>query len=313
MAKLTVTYQFSEIVSEDVNPPVNVSYNNSVISTLNAGDEKTLQCNGKYMYSNVAVGSRTLQCMNKIATSNIIVKITGDAPMPVKGDLITMNLDGTDRLYRVLKIDGMQAEILAMFDPSTSVKFNSAKSTVQFTNGLWGGRYANAELDNYLNNTWYGKLTADAKAAIVPKYIEQDMWYDGNNGNPSYIEISSSGSIYTRSNANGTATVGNRNVYALSVQDVIDYLEVTPSMTEDDTIWTPQNLFRMFFNASVQPSTNPYLWLRSARANDKSSGRGWIVYSSSGFIATYSANLARSARPALTIDLSKIAWQPYTA
>ena len=30
----------------------------------------------------------------------------GPPPMPVKGDLITMNLDGTSRLYRVLRVNG---------------------------------------------------------------------------------------------------------------------------------------------------------------------------------------------------------------
>ena len=34
--------------------------------------------------------------------------------IPVKGDLITMNLDGTSRLYRVLSVNGNVCKVLGM-------------------------------------------------------------------------------------------------------------------------------------------------------------------------------------------------------
>ena len=40
--------------------------------------------------------------------------------MPVKGDLITMNLDGTSRLYRVLNVNGNVCKVLGMWDDFTS-------------------------------------------------------------------------------------------------------------------------------------------------------------------------------------------------
>ena len=44
----------------------------------------------------------------------------GPPPMPVKGDLITMNLDGTSRLYRVLRVNGNVCKVLGMWDDFTS-------------------------------------------------------------------------------------------------------------------------------------------------------------------------------------------------
>jgi hypothetical protein len=85
--------------------------------------------------------------------------------MPVKGDLITMNLDGTDRLCRVLKIvNGTTVEVLGMWDGLSS----------SFISDLNGSNiYAGSPLDSYLNTTWYNTLSSNAKAAIVPKNISQ--------------------------------------------------------------------------------------------------------------------------------------------
>lgn len=86
--------------------------------------------------------------------------------MPAKGDIITMNLDGTDRQYRVLKIvDGTTVEVLGMWDDINNCPFGV------------NTRYSNSALDTRLNTTWYNALSATAKAAIVPKNIAQDYWY----------------------------------------------------------------------------------------------------------------------------------------
>lgn len=106
---LDVTYNSTKIIdSLEVTPPVTVTYNGSTIATLNEGDTKTLQCNGKVMLSDVELSW------------------SGATPtMPAKGDIITMNLDGTDRQYRVLKINGSIAEVVAMFEASNDIKFNA--------------------------------------------------------------------------------------------------------------------------------------------------------------------------------------------
>ena len=57
--------------------------------------------------------------------------ITFAPPFLKKGDLITMNLDGTDRQYRVLKIvDGTTAEVFGMWDVITRQTFNKTNDNI---------------------------------------------------------------------------------------------------------------------------------------------------------------------------------------
>ena len=96
--------------------------------------------------------------------------------MPVKGDLIAMNLDGTDRQYRVLKIvDDTTVEVLSMKSVS-----------LQYFNHTNDGKYAGSVLDSFLDVTYYESLSARAKAAIVQKDVIQDQWTNGSSGSPTY-------------------------------------------------------------------------------------------------------------------------------
>ena len=52
----------------------------------------------------------------------------------VKGDLITIE----NKQYRVLNVNDTVAEVLAMYDASTSQQFNSTSKTVVFTSGATG-------------------------------------------------------------------------------------------------------------------------------------------------------------------------------
>ena len=77
---MDVTYNGTKIIdSLEVTPPVDVTYNGSTIATLNAGNTKTLQCNGKVMVSNISIGGKTLQCSGKLMTSDIVVELVGSA------------------------------------------------------------------------------------------------------------------------------------------------------------------------------------------------------------------------------------------
>ena len=95
----------------------------------------------------------------------------GPPPMPVKGDLITMNLDGTSRLYRVLSVNGNVCKVLGMWDNFTS-KYNETSKTTNF-NGITAQKYEGSALDMYLNTTWYNTLSSEAKNAIVPENVVQ--------------------------------------------------------------------------------------------------------------------------------------------
>ena len=215
---------------------------------------------------------------------------------PVKGDIIAvdMNGDGTDEEYLVLKSVGSDnvVEVLARVTPSdgTSVQFAGT-----------GQVYENNALDVYLNTTYYATLSADAKAAIVDKTFRQDSWYRNTSGNPDYNGSYSGGSAYQVSL--GNASFGNeisRHIYALSVQDIIDYLEVTTDMTSANSTLNMANLQEMF------NITSGNIWLRSARANYSS--YAMVVGGGGGAAGSASATGSYAARPAFQIDLSKITW-----
>lgn len=191
-----------------------------------------------------------------------------------------------------------------MYDASTSQVFNATSKTVAFTSGIIGQQYQGSDLDTYLNETFFATLSATMQAAIVPKAINQDMW-GYNTSVPSsgaYYHITyGSNNLYYFDNQNGTAygtaEVGSRNVYALSVKDVVDYLGVSAGGDFADT-----DIWRMFWNRNTRISEN--IWLRSAFRNY--STHTFYVSGNYGYLVNNSHDKSYRARPAFQIDLSKI-------
>lgn len=220
----------------------------------------------------------------------------------VKGDLITIE----NKQYRVLKVSGTIVEVLAMYDASTSQNFNDKDKAVVFTGGDKGLKYQGSSLDTCLNNTFFATLSETMQAAIVPKAINQDMWsYSSNapsSGTYYHITYGSNNLYYYDTNdgtAFGTVAVGSRNVYALRVKDVIDYLGVSAGGDFYDT-----DIWQMFWNSSASISES--IWLRSAlRGNTLYALR---VDGSNGNLYYGFFNGKINARPAFQIDLSKIAY-----
>lgn len=170
-------------------------------------------------------------------------------PAPTKGDLINIDLDGNgDKTYRVLTMNDNVAKLLGMSNISTSQAW-SALDTL-FTTTIGGqlvSKYQGSDLDTYLNTTWYNTLSVDAKAAIVPQTVMQDSWTASAN--------------FTPVKCVGTETVGERNAYALSIQDIVDYLGVEASYITRAAIW------KMFWNIESAPaSTEISLWLCSGHS-----------------------------------------------
>ena len=225
-----------------------------------------------------------------------------------KGDIITMNLGNGSNQYRVLKKNGNVAEVLAMYEANSSqVWHNDLNHTATFSNGITGQQYNGCDLDTYLNTIWYNTLSAEAKAAIVATNINQDMWYWGSSGDPDYSgyygTTNPGTTAYTISNANGTLAVGDRYIYALSVQDVLDYIldtSITDGQLQNYNIW------KMFWDTTNRPSNLIYPWLRSANADH--SYVAFIVDASNGRVDGDDVNASSAARPGFQIDLSKIAW-----
>lgn len=217
-----------------------------------------------------------------------------------KGQIITMNLDGQNRLYRILKANGTIAECLALFTTMNATMFNEDGTNI----------YEGSTLDTFLNTTWYGTLSDTAKAAIVPKTFTQDSWYDDNSGNPIYSgyygETNAGTTPYTISR--GDTAYGSsitRNVYALSVQDVLDYVLDT---TVGDGLLQNYNIWKMFWNVEEPPTIGISPYLRSANATHPS--YVCSIYNETCQISvTQITQNSRAVYPAFTIDLSKIEWE----
>lgn len=211
--------------------------------------------------------------------------------MPVKGDLITMNLDGTDRVYRVLKIvDKTTVEVLGMWDVRTSIAFSK---TYEYRGSL---------LDDYLNTTWYNTLSTAAKAAIVAKNITQYQYeYVASAHNEtthsSYADYSTKKLV---------ANIGERYVYALDIEDIEMYFGGTGGSTSDKTpaTFSKADLLRMLW---YQSATSEYQWLRSAVGGQTSALLyGWAARFKTGATTRYGLTNKTAARPAFQIDLSQI-------
>lgn len=225
--------------------------------------------------------------------------ITFGQVMPVKGDLIAMNLDGTSRLYRVLSVNGNVCKVLGMWDDFES-KYNETSTTTNF-NGTTAQKYEGSTLDTYLNTTWYNTLSSEAKNAIVPENVVQYCYryHDEPNtpNTPTYTyqyQYNWSSSDYDNANNVGNVVVGNRNVFALDLKDIFDYIGKV-CITSDE-------LMTMFWNSTTKVSKS--LWLRSSIAGN--SGRSWGVLGTRGSFDLGSATNIGVVRPALNLNMSKI-------
>lgn len=210
---------------------------------------------------------------------------------PVKGDLITMTLGndppaaGTIDTYRVLSINGSIAEVVAMFDQTTSQVFSYND---------YNNTYAGSALDTYLNTTWYGTLSPDVQAAIVAKNVQQYQY-----SIDAYDETThASEADYSTKTARGSAV--SRYVYALDVEDIEMYFGGTASTAGT---FSADDICTLFWNTTSQPSPITSPWLRSAY---DSSGNAFLV--GPGGVDYDGVDYGFEGRPAFTIDLSKIGY-----
>lgn len=220
---------------------------------------------------------------------------------PAKGTIISMDLDGQGaKQYRVIKSSGEVAQVMAMYDTLRSA-YNDTSTTTTF-GSTTAQKYADSTLDTYLNTTWYNTLTSAAKAAIVPENVIQHCYkyYDAPNtpNTPTYTyqyQYNWSDSDYENANDVGNVTVGNRNVFALDLKDIFDYIGKV-CITSDE-------LMTMFWNSTAKVSK--YLWLRSSLADNSDSA--WYVSGDYGTLdAGYYVINSYVVRPALNLNLNQI-------
>lgn len=251
--------------------------------------------------------------MSTIVLNGKVLTVGGKAleyiQMPVKGDIVNLDLDGNGaKQYRVLSMNGNVAKVMAMYDDLTSVWDVNYPTTTMGT--LSVAKYEGSTIDTYLNTTWYNTLTSATKAAIVPESVVCDTWYFGDTGDPDYTGTYGTavpGTIsYTISKyAGGTLNIGNRNVFALGVQDVIDYLNDSSIQVDTTAILRNVNIWKMFWNDGISRSIYP--WLRSSDAGN--SRNVWLVYGYSGYLNGVDLSYSRIVRPTLNLNLSLV---PFT-
>lgn len=206
--------------------------------------------------------------------------INFEPPFPRKGDLITMNLDGTDRLYRVLKIvDGTTVEVFRVQNLNEMVGYSGS------------AEYAGNNIDVALNQTYYNALTTAAKNAIVAKDINQYS-YAGSNQWAS----GRASTFYYPANKWLRYHVGDRFVYALDLEDVEEYFE---------SKYTSNDLNTVFFQDYIGTSSDKRLWLRSMDTNHDDYAAS-ILYGTYAVITGTPYYGQYGVQPAFQIDLSKI-------
>lgn len=246
---------------------------------------------------------------NKPGPSDIPVPQPGPSPVPSeppsKGDII---LFGGHR-YRVLKANGWDVEVMCldMVWPGayeTDYSDPEHKATFQTADGeVTGIKYAGSDIDVYLNETWYAGLPEDVQEAIIEQEnLVQEMY------NPSVEEgtedlLITGGTFGVTYRIKKVSTsgiqIGTRKIYALGVQDVIDYLGPQ----------TTNNLVNEFYfetNDDILQAIKG--WLNSA-ASGFATG-AFFIYSTMGSVTTEYGNASHNlvARPAFHIDLEHIAW-----
>ena len=237
---------------------------------------------------------------NKVLMSENQMALYVPPPIVPKGSIVKMNLDGTERQYRVLSVNGNVCKVLGMWDDFTS-KYNETSTTTTF-GSTTAQKYEGSTLDTYLNTTWYNTLSTEAKNAIVPENVVQYcyQYYDEPNtpNTPTYTyqyQYNWSDSDYDNANDVGNVTVGDRNVFALDLKDIFDYF--------GKVCITSNELMTMFWNSTAK--VYEYLWLRSSSAD--SSGTTWNVGGGRGNLSGGSLVYESTVvRPALNLDMSKI-------
>ena len=238
---------------------------------------------------------------NKVLMSGNQMALYIPPPLPIvpKGSIVKMNLDGTERQYRVLSVNGNVCKVLGMWDDFTSA-YNSTSTTTTF-GSTTAQKYEGSTLDTYLNTTWYNTLSTETKNAIVPENVVQYCYkyYDEPNtpNTPTYTyqyQYNWSDSNYNNVDNVGNVTVGDRNVFALDLKDIYDYF--------DKVCITSDELMTMFWNSTAKVSK--YLWLRSSRA--AYSDYAWRVRGVGGSLGSSAVDNSSVVRPALNLDISKI-------
>lgn len=213
--------------------------------------------------------------------------------VPNIGDIIKLN--GESDRYRVLKVNGNIAQLMRL-GAYDSFKFSVDGTTKIFDNGSTGIEYENSVVDTHLNTTYYNTLSTTVKNAIVPENRIQNMYsrVTDSLADADFRIQKSDGTWYSYTKTDQT-TVGQRNIYALDISDIVEYLGTDFSGTD---------LLNMFFEQTTTSSRN--LWTSSAHASNSS--YAFYFNGNGGPLSGTPYNTRNEALPAFSIDLSQVSW-----
>ena len=203
--------------------------------------------------------------------------------MPKKGDIIKFDLGSkmipyseTKDQYRVLKVEGNNAFVVAMWD-LYEVNFSEKDNL-----------YRTSNIDKLLEQGLYKTCSAKVKKAIVvQKQLKQDFYrwtdeYFDKKTFPLYV-----------SKLQKEKLVGKRHIYLLDIKDIQEYFNFEEFSADELKV--------MLFSGGYG-----WCWLRSADASCASDA--WFVGGNGGCVDNYDFSYTYAVRPAFVIDLSKIEW-----
>ena len=188
---------------------------------------------------NFGSGSQVIDISNIDVVQNERVLARGD--FSAKGNIVTIN----NKTFRVLSVDGTKAKVVMMGDnDDLTSKYNNTPETIVINDKV-GLKYA---ILDQATNDYYNSLPLKIQNAIVEQNINQSMysWTQGTNPNAdislwykgNFNESDTSGTNYYLERI-GEVNVGNRKVYTLDLDDVVEYLGLEIS---------PQTINEMIFN-----------------------------------------------------------------
>lgn len=196
-----------------------------------------------------------------------------------------MNLDGNgNKTYRVLKMDGNIAEVMAMYDTSTEMPpFDSKLSSI------------------------YTTFSEIAKTAIISKNMYQYKY----SYNSSVYNATTHASYIDYNTKTQVKSVGEKFVYAVDLENIENYF---------NNIFSSKDLWLLFWNTTSRPTGKNDIWLASATNYSNNPEEAKYIYINyfSGYINDSVVMNRRNGktnynlhpiRPAFCIDLSKI---PFT-
>lgn len=221
-----------------------------------------------------------------------------------KGSLILIE----NKPYRILKINNNIAEVFAMYEYQ------------EITDDMIGdsNTYDASAQDTLCNEQFYNSLSSQTRNAIVEKTFSQDAWVSKTNAQTGSIAsyVSTWKNPITLVNSKETQSLMNanykqaitRNCYLISIQDIIDYFEVTTEMDETNTTFTADNINSKFFGSFIpHDSTRHKILFRSAYFGSKS--QYLVLNPLIGRVSTTQFDIKSYARPAFQVDLSKISFK----